>query len=48
MQNGEYNQAMAFAPIVSLEYWKEIAVRVAEAKKQENLRDAALYYLAAN
>lgn len=29
MQIGEYNQAMAFAPLVSLEYWREIAIRVA-------------------
>ena len=31
MDIGYYDKAMAFAPAVSLKYWRDIALRIAEA-----------------
>lgn len=48
MDIGEEDRALAFAPAVSLAYWKELAVRYAKRKEKESTRDAAGLYQVAN
>ncbi len=45
---GNFEQAMAFAPAVSIEFWQEIADKCAKGKAQRGDEDAPLTCIIAN
>ena len=44
----KWDRALAFAPIVSFEYWQSLALRYAEKLADEGSEEAPYYYILAN